>query len=135
MRIRLILIPLLLSTGLFASSDKEMAELFLKYDSIMNAQRVELIDGVFTEKFLKNVGGKEEFIESIKSLPKLDMKSVKFSKVKWRKGTKDEIFFAKRSQTSNLKSKEPAAPVAGPSFIIVKEDGKLKIDGTISDDH
>jgi hypothetical protein len=134
MRIQLILIAFLLSTSLFASSDKEMAELFLKYDSIMNAQKVELIDEVFTQKFLKTVGGKEEFIESIKSLPKLDTKSIKFSKVKWRKGTKDEIFFAKRSQTSDLKSKEPA-PATGPSFIVIKEDGKLKIDGTISDDH
>lgn len=133
MRIPVIL-ALILSTALFASSDREMTELFLKYDSIMNSHKVELIDEVFTEKFLKEVGGKEEFIKNIQELPKADAKMLKPTPVRWKKGTQDEIYFVKRLETSKLKSK--AAPEAkGPSFVIIKDNGKLKINGTIGDDH
>lgn len=133
MRIQLIFM-LLFSTSLFASSDKEMTALFMNYDAIMNGQKLELIDEVFSRKFLSDVGGKEEFIANIKELPKADAKSLKFSSIKWKKGVKDEIFFAKRLQKSGLKGKEEVAS-PGSSFMVIKESGKLKINGTISDDH
>ena len=135
MRIQLITLICLLSFNALAGSDKEMKELFFKYDAVMDAQKVELIDEVFSKKFLREVGGKDEFIANIKELPKKDEKSLKAPRLSWKKGTKDEIFFAKRFESSDLKAKEAKAKHSGSSFIVIKEDGKLKIDGTISDDH
>ena len=48
----------------------------------------------------------------------------------WKKGLKSEIYFAKVKNLSPNKSKKENEE---SEFIIMKEDGKLKIDGTISD--
>ncbi len=133
MRLQIGLLCFLLSFSLFASQDKAMDELFLKYDAIMDHQKFELIDEVFTEKFLKDVGGKDEFIANIKELPKNKEKSTSETKLSWREGAKKQMFFAKRVTKSRLKSSKEEVP--GPSFIVVEEKGKLKIQGTISDDH
>ncbi len=126
MRIQLILL-LLISLPSFASSDKEMNELFKKYDALMLSHKVEVVDDVFTEKFLLSAGGKKEFLEGVKELPKKDEKSLKPSVITWKKGVKDELWLAKRRDASEKKSE------GGNQFIIVKEKGKLKIDGTMSD--
>lgn len=135
MRFQITLLVLLTSLSALASSDKKIQELFFKYDAVMDSHKIELIEEVFTRKFLKGVGGKAELIANIKELPKKDQKSLSLSQLKWKKGTKDEIYFAKRVEPSDVKSKEAGAIHGGSSFIVVKEDGKLKIDGTISDDH
>lgn len=135
MRLQIIFITLLLSGFSFASSEKDMAELFQKYDAIVKEHKFELVDEIFTKKFLKDVGGKDEFITNIKEFPRENKKSSLSSRVQWKKGSKGEMFFAKKVQTSNLKSKTGIEPKNDTSFIIVKENGKLKIDGTISDDH
>ncbi len=130
MRIQLILC-LLVSLPAIASSDKEMNELFRKYDAVMMSHKVELVDDVFTEKFLTSAGGKKDFIEGVKELPKKDEKSLLPPNITWKKGVKDELWLAKRKDPPEKKK----APVvdSGNQFIIVKENGKLKIDGTISD--
>ena len=130
MRIQLIIF-LLLAGQVFASSDREMAELFMKYDSIMLKHKVELVDEVFTQKFLKESGGKSEFIEKVKELPKDQSKSLKLPAVSWKKGVKDDIFFANLKEHSTVKKKGSAD--SGNRFIVIREDGKLKIDGTMSD--
>lgn len=130
MRIQLIIFMLLFGQA-FAASDKEMAELFMNYDSIMLKHKVELVDQVFTEKFLKNSGGKNEFIEKVKELPKSENKSLALPSVTWKKGNKDEIYFANLKEISSDKKK--AAKDSGNRFIVVRENGKLKIDGTMSD--
>lgn len=126
MRIQLIFL-FLLSSGAFASSDKEMNELFKKYDAVMLAHKVELVDEVFTQKFLTSAGGKKEFVEGIKELPKKDQKSLVPAVISWKKGLKDELWLAKRKDAAAKKDE------SGNQFIIVKENGKLKIDGTMSD--
>lgn len=48
----------------------------------------------------------------------------------WKKGLKNEIYFATVKDASPNKSKKDKDEA---EFIVMKEDGKLKIDGTISD--
>lgn len=130
MRIQLILLFLLCSSA-FASSQKEMVELFRKYDAIMLKHQVELVDDVFTEKFLKEAGGKAEFIEKVKELPKDENKSLSLPMVSWKKGVKDDIYFANLKPLSS--GKKGAPEKSGSQFIVVRENGKLKIDGTMGD--
>ena len=130
MRLQLILL-LLFAFPAFAASDKEMIELFKNYDAIMLKHKVELVDQVFTEKFLKESGGKNEFVLKVKELPKDQSKSLALPSVSWKKGAKDEIYFANLKEKSSDKKGQQAD--SGSRFIVVRENGKLKIDGTMSD--
>lgn len=130
MRFQLILF-LFFSGYTFAASDKEMMELFKNYDSVMLKHKVELVDQVFSEKFLKSSGGKDEFISKVKELPKDESKSLGFPSVTWKKGTKDEIYFANLKEVT--KDKKGSQTDSGNRFIVIRENGKLKIDGTMSD--
>jgi hypothetical protein len=87
----------------------------------MDGKKVELIDEVFTKKFIASSGGKNELSKKILTLKPSKKKSPDASLMSWRKGIKGEIYFAKyKSETTS-------------EFIVVKEDGKLKINGTLSD--
>ena len=131
MRIQLILSCLIFAMNAFAVDDKSMQDLFRKYDLVMDQKQVELIDEVFTQKFINSSGGKKELIQKIKELPTPSQKNLPpSSKLSWKKGIKGEIYFAKVKPVSSNKSKESASD---SEFIILNEDGKLKIDGTISD--
>lgn len=130
MRIQLILTFILISFNAFATDDKSMQDLFSKYDSVMDHKKIELIDEVFTQKFIKEAGGKEELIEKIKELAPPNEKSAQKTKMSWKKGLKNEIYFATVKNLSPNKSKKENHE---SEFIVMKEDGKLKIDGTISD--
>ncbi len=130
MRIQLILLVALFAFSAIASEDKAIKDLFKKYDQVMDHKQTELIDEVFTKNFIKSSGGKEELIQKIKELPKVDQKSIPKLEVSWKKGTKDEVYFATLKETSNLKSKHSES---SSEFIILKEDGKLKINGTLGD--
>lgn len=112
------------------ASDQEIKELFKKYDLIMDQKKVELVDEVFTKKFLKDSGGKEEFIDKVKELPLETSKSLGKDVVNWKKGHKNEVILATLKSPSKNKGKHTSS---GSEFIIIKEDGKLKIDGTMSD--
>lgn len=126
MQFQLVALLFFIMSSAFASDDKTMNELFKKYDLIMDEKKVELLDEVFTKKFLRENGGKEDFIAKVKSLP-IEKNTPKM-KISWRKGVKDSIFFAKASPVVKSKTTHDS-----PEFIIVNEDGKLKIDGTLSD--
>lgn len=130
MRVQLILTFIFLSFNSFATDDKSMQDLFRKYDSVMDNKKIELIDEVFTQKFIKESGGKEELIEKIKELSPSAEKAAAKTKMSWKKGLKSEIYFATVKDLSQNKSKKENHE---SEFIVLKEDGKLKIDGTISD--
>ena len=66
MRIQLIFFLSLFSIGIQASDEKEMKELFKNYEQVMRHHKTELVDDVFTKKFIKDNGGKEEFVEKVK---------------------------------------------------------------------
>lgn len=126
MQLQLAALFFFIMSSAFAVDDKSVNELFKKYDLVMDEHRVELIDEVFSQKFLQANGGKEDFISKVKSLPK-DKNAPKM-KISWRKGAKDNIFLA-RATSSDKSRKVPDSP----EFIIIIEDGKLKIDGTLGD--
>lgn len=130
MRIQLILTFIFISFNALAVDDKSIQELFKKYDSVMDQKQIELIDEVFTQKFINSSGGKKELIQKIKELPTPSQKNLPLTKLSWKKGLKGEIYFAKVKSLSSNKSKESSHEA---EFIILNEDGKLKIDGTISD--
>jgi hypothetical protein len=130
MRIQLILSCLIFSMNLFAVDDKSMQDLFRKYDLVMDHKQVELIDEVFTQKFINSSGGKKELIQKIKELPTPTQKNLPANKLSWKKGIKGEIYFAKVKPVSGNKIKENPSD---SEFIILNDEGKLKIDGTISD--
>lgn len=130
MRIQLILLLGFLSFNLMASDDKAIKDLFNKYDLIMDHKKIELIDEVFTKSFIQNSGGKEELISKIKELPTPKEKSLPQSKLTWKKGQKGDIYLATLEETSKLKNKKHSEKA---EFVVLKEEGKLKINGTISD--
>jgi len=133
MRISIILLLMSFTTLLFAApEDATIKELFAKYEKVVDAHQVELVDEVFTKNFLEGNGGKEEFIKKVKSEPKTKEKSIQPSKITWKKGVMNEMYFAKvpAPASADKKAKEEAAT---SEFILVKENGKLKIDGTLSD--
>jgi len=128
MRVQLILlIGLLLNSTVWANNEKEMQTLFEKYDAIVKYHEVEFVEEVFSQKFLKENGGKEEFVTKVLDSPK-EKKPKKLKRIlqSWKKGKVGKIIFAK------VKDDEKSDP---SQFVIVEENGKLKIDGTISDGH
>lgn len=127
MRILLILCSLMISINVHAVDDKSMQELFKKYDSVMDDKKTDLIDEVFTKKFIEDSGGKKELIEKISDLPK-QLVAPK-TEMSWKKGNRGEVYLAKVKELSPDKKKDNHEA----EFIVVKEDGKLKIDGTLSD--
>jgi hypothetical protein len=131
MRIQLITACFLFAVNIFAADDKSMKELFQKYDSVMDHQKIDLIDEVFTKKFITASGGKPELIEKIKGLATPDKKAMPRSKMTWKKGQKGELYLAKLTTPPANKSKDKKGHEA--EFLVIKEDGKLKIDGTLSD--
>lgn len=132
MRIQLVFL-LLFSMSAFASDESDMQELFKKYDLVMDYKKVEYIDEIFTDRFLKSSGGKEEFIEKVKDLTTPSDKSlIPKTTMSWKKGQKEGFFFATLKEVSSNKAKPSSH---GTQFIVIKENGKLKIDGTLSDDN
>ncbi len=131
MRVSIILLLNLISFTLKAApEDKSIGDLFQKYDQIMLEHKTEMIEEVFTKNFLEGNGGKEDFIKKVKSEPILNEKSRPTMKLSWRKGVMGKMYFAKLKDTSKIISPKDEG---GSEFIIVEENGKLKIDGTLSD--
>ncbi len=126
MRIQLMFILLLLSLSVHSSEEKEFKLLFEKYQTLMANKKVELIEEVFSTKFLKDNGGKKELIQKIREL-KIDKKRPD-PKLNFRKGLMDEIYFVK------LVPAGKSADSVSNEFIIKKENGKFKIDGTMTDE-
>lgn len=133
MRISIIsLLFVFISSVAFAKGDAEVRDLFKKYDQVMDKQEVKLIDEVFSKKFIKTSGGKKELIEKINGLATPNKSaSTPPSEVTWKKGLKGEIYFVKMKEPTTAQKITHGTHEA--EFIVVEEDGKLKIDGTISD--
>lgn len=128
MRISIVLIGLLVNLAYAAPEDTNIKKLFEKYEQVFDDHKTELVEEVFTKKFLEGNGGKEEFIKKVKSEPKSKEKSNLAKNMTWKKGVIDRIWFGRFK--NDKKSKEPAS---SSEFIIVEENGKFKIDGTLSD--
>ncbi len=127
-----ILLGLCFSLSVIADDSKEAKELFINYSKVMDQHKVELIDDVFTEKFIKESGGKDELIEKIKSLPLQKSITQKPVKVELKPGVKTkDLVFAKFSESSHLKGGK--SEDSHSEFILIREKGKLKIQGTLSD--
>jgi cytochrome oxidase Cu insertion factor (SCO1/SenC/PrrC family) len=129
MRILLIVILLISSTFGFAKSDKAMEELFEKYDVVMRQKKVELLEEVFTDRFIQANGGKAQFADKIKGHKTSPTRNKSLVKPKWRKGLKGEMYFVEATKMSDDSKKV----LHKTEFIIIDQDGKLKIDGTLSD--
>jgi hypothetical protein len=129
MQFQLIILAFAFSLNAFAVDDKSMQELFKNYAQVMDQKKIELIDEVFTQKFIKDSGGKEELVEKIKelSVPPSQSKIT----MSWKKGLKNEIYLARLKEKSTDKSKATAKEA---EFIVIIESGKPKIDGTMSDE-
>jgi hypothetical protein len=130
MRIQLVILLLLSSLSAFATDEKSVKELFSKYQLVMGQKKTELIDEVFSKKFIETSGGKKELIEKIKELPLNNEKTLAKQDVSWRKGLSGKNIYAKVKELTSDKSKKESKD---SEFIIVNEEGKLKIDGTIGD--
>jgi hypothetical protein len=133
MRIQLIIMVFLLSLSAHGYEDKDIKELINKYNKVMFEHQVELVDEVFTQKFLNENGGKEEFIAKVKELPK--QKSKKGLRVILHSYLKTNIkgmFFVKVKDESQNKDKMTPSG-HGTTFFFFEENGKLKIDGSASD--
>ena len=135
MRIQLILLLSLFMSVAHASTERAMRNLFIKYDAIMLRQQTQYVDQVFTTNFLKAHGGKEEFIAMIKELPKDGGKSLLPPIFSWKKTRSDKLFFATLKPLDAAFKSNEKKEHNGTQFIIVKERGKFKIEGTISDAH
>lgn len=134
MQVQLItlLLGLCLSANVIASDEKEATTLFKQYSKVMDLHKTDLIDEVFTAKYIKNAGGKKELIEKIKELPILKSADITPPEVKVQQGVKSpDIVFAKVKEKTSQKGKKET--YSHSDFILVRENGKLKIDGTISD--
>ncbi len=130
MHVQLTLLMVLMGmTSAIAADEKSMTELFHKYDMIMDQKKVEFIDEVFSGRFLRESGGKKQLVEKINELAPMAPKSG--PEISWRKGLKGEVYFARFRERAHIKSK--TTENEGSEFIVIKENGKLKIDGTISD--
>lgn len=128
MRIYLITLLCFFSLSASAKDDKSIQDLFKKYDAVMDMKKVELIDEVFSEKFIKTSGGKKELTQKIKELE--TPPSLPKTRVSWKKGNKGKIYLATVKDLSSQKSKTEKHET---EFIVIEEDGKLKIDGTLGD--
>jgi hypothetical protein len=106
------------------SEEKDMRKLFDKYEKVMSQQETKLIEEVFTKKFLEAHGGKEAYAEKVKTLPY----------IKPKKGVAKFFHKLKRSKVGKFFTvKDNQDGEVSKSFIVKEEDGKLKIDGTVSD--
>lgn len=123
---------LLISSLSWASEDSEVQDLFSRYERVVSGHETHLLEEVFSKQFLKDNGGKEEFIEKVKSEPKISEKSLLIPSVSWKKAVKGDSIFAKLKPRVINKEKSKK-PDSHSEFILVRESGKLKIDGTISD--
>jgi len=107
-------------TSLLQASTEEINKLFKNYELIMENKKTKLIPETFTEHFIKNSGGIKKFESNIRAL--------KATKVK----KKLSFVPSKNSSTFYVDyGPEKTKESTSITFIVIKEKGKLKIDGTM----
>jgi hypothetical protein len=127
MQYQLIFLLLFVSFDALGVDEKSIQELFRKYELVMDHKKIDLIDEVFTKKFIKTSGGKEELIAKIKEL-RVSPQKIK-SQITWKRG-KGNLALVRMKEIFPDKSKNQNG---GNEFIVIIEDSKPKIDGTLSD--
>jgi hypothetical protein len=130
MRIQLVFILFFTSLTLFADDNSSIELLLKRYESIMDEKKIEFIDEVFTKNFIKESGGKKELIKKIiqqKNDSEIKQNYAK-SQVKWKKEPKNRFYLVRLEEFKSLRGKSNEA-----EFIVIRENGKLKIEGTLSD--
>jgi hypothetical protein len=125
----IISIPLVFGSDL--STDQSLNDLFRKYEMVMDQKKTEYIDQVFSKRFIKESGGKKILEKKILQGPSTLAPK---PKLKWAltKGTKSDLYLAKVSEVNSKKISEEKSEA---EFIIIREDGIFKIEGTLSDDY
>ncbi|HXH32176.1 MAG TPA: hypothetical protein VNJ01_15330 [Bacteriovoracaceae bacterium] len=127
MRVQIMLLFISLLSTESRAEDQAIKELFVKYDQVMLQKKLELVDDVFTKKFFSENGGRSGYLSRIKELR---APAGAATDLTWKKGVRKRIFFAQLKDKNSQDKTEQH-----PQFVIVSEDGKLKIDGTISDEN
>jgi hypothetical protein len=116
---------LMLAAPAWASDvQKDVEDVFEKYERVVHEHEVGKADEVFTGKFLDGEGGKRAFTDKVKTRPKT--KSRTDYRLEVKQGHVDpDLAFAKMT---------PADGSAPATFVMKKgRDGKWRIEGTISD--
>ncbi len=118
-----ILAGLLCTTLAWAQPQQtEMKELFAKYDQIIEGKKdVKALD-VFTKKFVDEAGGEKSLTEGWDKTKKV----VYDLSIKPSRSNKDLAYIQRVPAGSKQK--------AHSSFIVVKEQGQWRIEGTIEDE-
>lgn len=121
-----LLIAVLGATAPVWASDvqKDVEDVFKKYEKVVHEHDTGKADEVFTTKFLEGEGGKRAFTDKVKTRPKT--KSRTDYRLEVKQGHVDaDMAFAKMT---------PADGSAPATFVMKKgRDGKWRIEGTISD--
>jgi len=91
-----------------------------KYGEVMSGKSQDL-EGVFSEHFLKEQGGKESYSKKIASMKTTKSDRIDPKLVSWKKGLRRPMAFVKVTGMSS-------------QFIVIEENKKLKIDGTLTDE-
>lgn len=130
MRIQIVFLSLLFLSPAWSYKDSVVDDLFRKYDLLFYDKKVELIDEIFTKKFIQSSGGKSELVQKIKELSADETRSE--SSVQWKESKTKNKYLARMKTTSFFKGQVKSRET---EFVIIKENGILKIDGTISDGH
>ncbi len=118
----------LLSGPAMAGLDSDVKALFEKHEKIIHLHQTELIEQVFSKRYIQDKGGLKDFEASIKEKPKADEKKLKDMSVSWKKGAVTDRILARREEMKNGKKDK-----GHTEYIVIKKDGKLIIDDTIGD--
>lgn len=124
MHIQLSLLAGLLCTTLAWAQPQqdEMKKLFEKYDQIIDGKKDVKVSDVFTKKFVAEAGGEKSLLEGWEKT-----KNVVYDlSIKPSRSNKDLAYIQRVPAGSKQK--------AHSSFIVVKEQGEWRIEGTIEDE-
>lgn len=131
MQLQLIILFTILNFSQVFANDEPMKELFRKYELVMDHKKIEFIDDVFTKKFISDSGGKKQLIKKIMELPS-PLSPPGYLKWSWKKGVKGDLILARATEFLSQKNISKGEET---EFIIIKENGSFKIEGTLSDGH
>lgn len=124
MYIQLSIIAGLLCTTLAWAQPKqeEIKQLFAKYEQIIEGKKDVKIHDVFTKKFVKEAGGEKALFDGWEKEKKMSYDL----NIKPSRNNKDRVYVQRVPAGSKQKSHS--------SFIVVREAGKWRIEGTIGDE-
>ena len=124
MYIQLSILAGILCTTLALAQPKqeEIKQLFAKYEQIIEGKKDVKVHDVFTKKFVSEAGGEKSLLEGWEK----EKKVVYDLNIKPSRNNKDRVYVQRIPAGSKQK--------AHSSFIVVKEKGHWRIEGTIGDE-